>query len=1352
MNTTRLIDPTPSLPLTVARQLDDACARFEAAWQSDTRPDLAEFLTAVPEAARTPLLLELIRLDAHYRRQVGDTPTVGEYLHRFPELESDRVAAAAETVSDKESSTPPAGGGWVAVGHHILGELGHGGMGVVYKARHVGLNRLVALKMIRSAEFASPVEVARFRLEAEALARLQHPNIVPIFEVGECAPPGGSGQVPYLSLEFVSGGTLAARFDRTPQPARVAAEVLEAITRGVQHAHENGIVHRDLKPANVLLTPGGTPKVTDFGLAKLLDADDHTHTGAVLGTPAYMAPEQADGRTRDIGPATDVYALGGILYEALTGNPPFRGENAPSTLEMVRNQAPVPPSRLLPSIPRDLEVIALKCLEKESAKRYPTAAALADDLRRYLDGHPIQARPVGAVERGWRWCRRNPALALAGGLAAAAVLAVAVVSTVFAFMQTQANRDLLAEQGRVLAEQQKVTDALAVARAQQLIGAETAYGQGLNFCERDEVTRGLLWLARAAELAPEDATDLHARVRRAIGDWTPQHPRLRAILDHADPVRVVEYHPSGKWVATSAGDVVQLWDADVKSPNVGKPVGPPMKHSALVERIAFSPDGMRLATVTSKGHMRLWQTDPTAAQDAGQPLTDTVADEVRGVEYCGWGPDNQTLVVTSRSPCRLTFWQHQRTQPGKPLVKLKSHTTEDGNMLVSRGHAMCPLFLLETMDPDNSLRVQCFSFKTAAPVGPVLQAKGDGGGWYALSPNGRFVLIAQEAGVDVYQIDPEADPVIRKRVQLPQANTSRGVFDATDARAAILGQDGLLRVWNLNDDDPQFGKPLADPLPVGERVYFIDAESERELLTLSEHEMRSELAVWDVYAQVDIRTLSRTAIPYGKWTQPTKFHTMKRWFIPGLNRGVIWDARTRHVVGLPVPFADNAEHFVAIAPDDSTIAPWAVYQSSRVCLWSLAPSAGEVAIPAEGGNYAVTHDGSRVATLHPHPIAEGPPKASTVRLHDGGSGKLLHEWLVGCGDGIAFSPDGTRLVVGGVACEVWDVSGGQPMQLARLTPDGVPDLHFQVTGGAAFRPDGRRYLLHAQRGQEVIRYMVNIDPKSDEVGRRVELPRAPGSSTVGILRPFSSDSRSYLTSHPDTGEPWIADADTNQFVAAVEMPQREVSYSHVIGFAAHEPSIVGVVQTQGELDSQVQVFRRWDARTGRVLETLDAGPRGRVIGQFSLPTINACLLDRAIERGRFDAKEIGETITTALTDAVEFEGDVGDFPSRSLLSTLHNAILTGHSNGYQLREWGSLRRVGLPIPGAEGGIRFTTGRAYWQLGKDKVGRQVRQVLYRQLLPEPASGSPVELRRQVERRTGFKLGDRGELLPLASTDW
>ncbi len=427
MNTPR--EGPSTLPLTVAQQIDAVCEQFEAAWRTGQRPDLAAFVGDLPDTARQRLVLELIQLDAFYRRQAGDTLTAADYQAQFPDLDPELIAAAAVTVSDGPSPPPPTALGVARVEGYTLGaELGRGGMGVVYQARHTELNRTVALKMIRAGEFATKAEQERFRIEAEAVARLQHPNIVQVFEVGEWTAPGGTVPTPFFALEYVAGGTLATKWNRTPQPARQAAELMEVLARAVHHAHEKGIVHRDLKPANVLLAPDGTPKVTDFGLAKRLDVEDHhTRTGALLGTPSYMSPEQASGDPKAIGPAADVWALGAILYECLTGNPPFKGESPITTLELVRTQEPVPLRRVLATVPRDLETICLKCLTKEPSKRYPSAAALAEDLRRYLDGRPIVARRTPTWERAWKFMRRRPAASGFAGAAAAAVLASLVI-------------------------------------------------------------------------------------------------------------------------------------------------------------------------------------------------------------------------------------------------------------------------------------------------------------------------------------------------------------------------------------------------------------------------------------------------------------------------------------------------------------------------------------------------------------------------------------------------------------------------------------------------------------------------------------------------------------------------------------------------------------------------------------------------------------------------------------------------------------------------------------------------------------------------------------------------------------
>jgi hypothetical protein len=309
-------------------------------------------------------------------------------------------------------------------GYEVLGELGRGGMGVVYQARDTSLKRVVALKMILVGGHAGEHELTRFRSEAEAVARLQHPNIVQIHEVGE------HDGLPYFSLEYCPGGSLSKRLAGTPLPPAEAAGLVATLALAVQAAHDKGVVHRDLKPANVLLGEGGVPKVADFGLAKRLDdASAKTHTGAVLGTPSYMAPEQAQGRAA--GPVVDVYSLGAILYECLTGRPPFKGATPLETLRQVIHDEPVPVTRLQPQTPRDLETVCLKCLHKESERRYDSARELADDLRRFLEGRPVLARPVGRLERAAKWARRNPAVAAMAAGVVLALLAGTGVSTGF---------------------------------------------------------------------------------------------------------------------------------------------------------------------------------------------------------------------------------------------------------------------------------------------------------------------------------------------------------------------------------------------------------------------------------------------------------------------------------------------------------------------------------------------------------------------------------------------------------------------------------------------------------------------------------------------------------------------------------------------------------------------------------------------------------------------------------------------------------------------------------------------------------------------------------------------------------
>jgi tRNA A-37 threonylcarbamoyl transferase component Bud32 len=504
-------------------------------------------------------------------------------------------------------------------GYEILSELGRGGMGVVYQARQTKLRRIVALKMILSGGHASSADLERFKTEAEAIARLQHSHIVQIYEVGE------HNGLPYFSLEFCGGGSLEKQLAGTPLPPREAAALVEKLAGAMQAAHDQHVIHRDLKPANVLLTEDGTPKITDFGLAKKLDEQGKTQTGSILGTPSYMAPEQAGGRSKELGPACDIYALGAILYECLTGRPPFRAATPLDTVLQVVSDEPVPPTQLNAKVPRDLETICLKCLCKDPARRYRTAQDLAEDLRRYQVGEPIVARPASVLEKAVKWARRKPSQAIAVAVSLLAAVTLLVGGLAFT-LELQKARDNAEEQAEIAhhegqaakqardAEKQRAGElALALQKTAAAENAERQRGkelQGALTESQRNLANSVILLAQSAWNGKDGAVLANHyldSVPPAFRNWEWGYLKrqyegsLLTLHGHARAVANVVWSKDGYRIASGSVDqTVRVWDA-----RTGQ-ILHQLKNTWPVMSVWWSVDGSRILSRDVWGQSSVW--------------------------------------------------------------------------------------------------------------------------------------------------------------------------------------------------------------------------------------------------------------------------------------------------------------------------------------------------------------------------------------------------------------------------------------------------------------------------------------------------------------------------------------------------------------------------------------------------------------------------------------------------------------------------------------------------------------------------------------------------------------------------
>jgi WD40 repeat protein/tRNA A-37 threonylcarbamoyl transferase component Bud32 len=979
-------------------------------------------------------------------------------------------------------------------GFTLLEEIGRGAAGVVFKARQNHPDRVVALKFFMAGAHAAE-QRARFLAEANAVALLNHPHIVQIHAVGE------HGGQPYLCLEYVGGDHLGAKIGGRPQPPREAARLVELLARAIQHAHENGIVHRDLKPANVLLTSEGSPKVTDFGLARFGRAD-LTATGAVLGTPAYMSPEQARGDNAAVGPASDVWALGALLYELLTGQAPFRGVEVLDTLKLVADQEPVPPNRLQPAVPRDLNVICLKCLEKRPERRYAAAAELADDLKRVQEGLPIKARPVGVAERSWRWCRRKPALASAVILATIGAVATLSLSIWFAVFQYQANTELeqlnidLDQANADLVQRQKETQAALY--QSRLDSARLARESGLGLCRQGDVNGGLIWLAEALRLAPAEAEDLQAATRAQIAQWSPQATPLRHVFVHPQKVTALAFAPDGKTIYTGCSDAkFRRWDAAT-----GKLLDESKTFGDWLMTIQPSTDGKTLRISSRKK-------DECYCDAASGEILAEKKGEFREL-------DSQNLMTSNNGKTTLRFI----IAGGSPALLLAqvSMVAADGKnkfaqfKFAHRGRA-------DSLSPDGrhvafnanleGFRVR--SAETGAVVGFPIPS------WDTFTktvfhPNGRALLIADaHRNARVWEIHEGkwiSPPLVHP------AEITELAF-SPDGNQILTGcADGAVRLW----DWQRPSKPW-HVIKLSKDAYYIafSRDSRRAFVGFWKGDQPYHIHLYE--SETGKKLLS---LPQQKHLSAVAMTPDGRILATGTNTGkqgdpgnvMLWNGDSGEKIG-PTLAHPRGIFTLSFSPDGKNLAT--LCHDGKVRFWQTAngaPLKTELQQP-EYGPLTYSTDGRLLLTgsrdgsarlwnvqegrlidtyFHPstiHAVAIAPDGNTiliggsnrTARLRNVTTAKplgspLIHPQLVST---VAFSPDGHIAVTCGEGrVQLWESSTGQPIgPPAELFPHGR-------IRALAFTPEGQRLVIGAENAICHSRVPLTVPGDSKAVSRSVQ--------------------------------------------------------------------------------------------------------------------------------------------------------------------------------------------------------------------------------------------------------------------------
>ncbi len=1042
--------PAPSAPPSVKDWIDQVADQFDSAWQCEPRPDIASFLGRAEGEGRRALLGELVKIDLEYRWKSGQPRDLEAYLADFPDLagpdgtlsnelvlyawklrrEFGSATASTATLSGAPADLPSLPR---TLGKFQLLELlGQGAFGAVYRARDAELDRIVAIKLPRAGCFGSSQEQERFLREARSAAQLTHPGIVQVHEIGR------EGDLPYIVSDYIKGPTLAEMLvERRPSVTK-AAELVAQVADALDYAHQHGVVHRDLKPANILLSGvsdpmgpigpispiglGSIPKLTDFGLARRDEGSIVlTREGQILGTPAYMSPEQAAGEPSRVDGRSDLYSLGVVLYELLTGDVPFRG-TVTVLLRQVREEEPRSPRRLNDRIPRDLETICLKCLHKEPARRYASAGKLAEDLRRYLKGVPITARPVSQAERAWRLCRRNP---LVSALAASLVfgfLGWYIRTEVLRVRAERAEKDTAVALDEARDNLQKANEALSQSRAAQGVLRLEA-GDGL----------GLLDLLAARETVPDIAEAQESRALLWSGWHSTCAGRLAQILGHDQPVVAVAFSPNGRQVATGDKEgTVQLWDLVS-----GKRHGAPLRHAGKIKALVFRPAKGDLLAVANDGPysvVRLWETATGRPYGRAIPLHSgsPIAFSPDGRRLTVCAPDHTVQLWNLASPMRC-----ERSFPVRVDEGIHSLAFSPDSKLLAAGGTGRP--------GKEEPAVHLWDVASGRPRAEPLVHKPVSThheAWrinsLAFSPDSRRLATASfDHAVRMW------DTTTGKLLGKPLVHKEQvyAVAFSPDGRRLASGSfDGTVKLWDADTGRP-LGPPLRHPGPVQDVRFH-----PRERNVLATRSFGNSAWLWDVTTGqprgLALRHQSGVSgiafSPDGRFLATASADQTAR----------IWDWAAGEPE-LQVWRHDSRVFGVAVSQDGKRAASCS--DDGTLKLWDLAtgkPFRPPVPFPPTRGGkpqplvgVAFSPDGKQLAT------ASYPPYLQIVST--GRSRPLIYDPKFGGGHAVAFSPDGSLLAAGfgNGTTILYDVASGKPHV--------PPWRHGGDVLAVAFRPDGK---------------------------------------------------------------------------------------------------------------------------------------------------------------------------------------------------------------------------------------------------------------------------------------------------------